>query len=165
MQKYSQISRTFNQIAMNLELKHLSPYLPYGLKLQFIIREEVVRTGVMTRLLNYSHETHPERVAIDNYDSEHIWMFKPILRPMSDINSTIETKDGDKNFASLLDLIKDEDGDWCEIVYVDQCESPFVLSLVTGVNWWMFENHFDVFGLIDAGLAIDINTVPELLNT
>lgn len=28
----------------------------------------------------------------------------------------------------------------------------------------LFKWHFDVFGLIDAGLAIDINTVPELLN-
>lgn len=123
-----------------LELKHLAPYLPYSISMQFIIREEVIRTGVMTRLLNYSHETHPERVAIDNYDSEHIWMFKPILMPLSDL-----TKDKWKEINTVFDFSELKDFDVNFIPY-----SLFI---------FLVKNHFDIFNLIPKGLAIDFNTL------
>ena len=133
---------------MNMEIltiEHLAPYLPYNISLQFIIREDVVRTGVMTRLLNYSHETHPERVAIDNYDSEHIWMFKPILKPMYDLigeiglPSAIEDYLRGKGVKRIVDL-------------------PYwAITYLLGEN--QSGHNFDVFGLIEKGLAIDINTL------
>lgn len=84
-------------------------------------------------------------------------IFKPILRPLSDLDKMVAHplgKEEPRNFAALLDLTKDEDGEWCERIEADQCENPHVYSVVTGVNWWLFEYHFDVFGLIPARLAI-----------
>ena len=123
-----------------LTIEHLAPYLPYNISLQFIIRKDVVRTGVMTRLLNYSHETHTERVAIDNYDSEHIWMFKPILRPLEDLNKAIW-----QEINTVFDFSELKDYD---INFIPYSLFEFLIG-----------NHFDVFDLIEKGLAIDINTL------
>lgn len=155
---------------MKLELKHLAPYLPYNIRLQFIIKDEIIKTGVMTRLLNYSHETHPERIAIDNYDSEHIWMFKPILRPLSDLVKQINYGIQTYSFTDLLE-ISDTDGcifefDHGNIKVINFIDSIAKFNSYHYINYlpyvvveMMIEKHFDVFGLIEQGLAIDINTL------
>lgn len=135
-----------------LTLEHLAPYLPYKPKVQtedgiYDVEGWSNDIGIMLNTIDYGFNAVPA--------------CKLVLRPISDVKTTIETKDGPKNFASLLDLSQDEDGDWCERVYADQCESPSVLSVITGFNWWLFEYHFDVFGLIEKGLAISIHDVKE----
>lgn len=133
-----------------LTLEHLAPYLPYGIKYQY----EVFGT---------KHISNPLDIADrDTWQTlKDLNRIKLILRPMSDVKTIIETEDGPKHFASLLDLSQDEDGDWCERVYADQCESPSVMSVITSFNWWLFQYHFDVFGLIEKGLAISIHDVKE----
>lgn len=134
---------------MELELKHLVPYLPYGLKLQYVVRDKLEQTGIMKSVSHNEDETHPTRVSISAmYNEEHIWMFKPILRPLSDIDNVIPmygekgipSEEMDANCLKWLRL-----GDIAEIRY-----STFD---------FLIEHHFDVFGLIDKGLAIDINTL------
>ena len=107
---------------MKLELKHLAPYLPYGLDM----------------LYESIFEEKPFN-SIDKLETHNIGMclvggFKPILRPLSDL-----TKWG------IDDLFKIKD--YKEMTYEDVR--------------WMFELHFDVFGLIEKGLAIDINTLEK----
>ena len=145
---------------MELEAKHLAPYLPYGLKLQYIVRENVKQTGIMKSISHNESETHPTRVSIEFNNEEHIWMFKPILRPLSDLNKQIKR---DENLlvtpSRAFSLVKDEEGNWCDEFSADYGESPTAKVDVTQMNFWLFEYHFDVFGLIKAGLAIDINTL------
>jgi hypothetical protein len=87
---------------MELEIKHLAPYLPYGLKLQYVVREKVEKTGVLQSISHRDFETHPTRVSIEGlYNEEHIWMFKPILRPLSDLNNEIVIN-GEKHQMWLL---------------------------------------------------------------
>ena len=117
---------------MKLELKHLAPYYPYGMKVKYqhTIKDfyiiEVEKLGK-----NY----------VSDYDSEYDFIdIKPILRPLPDY----------KNF-----IIYDQNKDKVEIEFrgsLIQLNDYYKVDL-------LFKNHFDVFGLIKKGLAIDINTL------
>lgn len=124
---------------MELTIEHLAPYLPYGLKLQYIVRDILEKTGVMTRISHDKDLTHPTKIAIDNCDSEHIWMFKPILRPMSDLILP----------NHILGM-----------GYIDFNRSGDIGYTLKQYSY-LLKNHFDVFNLIPEGLAIDINTLPK----
>jgi len=78
-----------------------------------------------------------------------------ILRPLSDLTNenTIEFYKLDSIDLELIDI-----NEWTEelinmIIYNDK----FQLIQFD----YLFKNHFDVFGLIDKGLAIDINTLNK----
>lgn len=142
---------------MKLELKHLAPYLPYGLKVIISYHQE---KGVMnlSKLSKY-------KCWLDNGGSIHLWQeqyidkIKPILRPLSDLTKEIEHNREKFVPSKKYDLIQDEDGDWCEVLHAYYGESPIAHVMITSFNWWLFEYHFDVFGLIEKNLAIDINTL------
>lgn len=135
-----------------LELKHVAPYLPYGLRLWHIDGEcqiEMNATGSGSDCLSI----------------EDLEMYaKPILRPLSDLFKLI---DWDKNNDPYMLGYKygiekvTEDGKliYAEEYYADYCASPKCYIDITSFNWWLFEYHFDIFGLIEQGLAIDINTL------
>jgi hypothetical protein len=90
---------------MELELKHIAPYLPYGLKAMFgYLSDFEYRVIKITGVTHYEHETHPTRVRYDWYDSELIWMFKPILYPLSDLTKEIEYNG--KKINPLAELYK-----------------------------------------------------------
>ncbi len=145
---------------MELEVKHLAPYLPYGLKLQYVVREKVEKIGIMKTIIHNEDETHPTKVSIDWNDAEHIWMFKPILRPLSDLDKQIiRSENLTVKPSRAFGLVKDEDGTWCDEFSANYGESPTAKVPVIYFNMWLFEYHFDVFGLIEQGLAVDINTL------
>ena len=124
---------------MELQLKHLVQYLPYGLQLQFIVRGKVLQTGTMRTLTFNEHETHPEKVSIEHSDEEHIWMFKPLLKPI------------DNNAEQLrIYFMLMSHSRWSDII-----KNPLNCSYED--LQWMIKNHYDVFGLIDAGLATKIS--------
>ena len=131
---------------MKLELKHLAPYLPYELKIRNV--------GVgSTRTL--IHELPTESAIRRNVSIKMLLLTshinKLILRPLSDL---------DKKYLDHMYFIiistdndifgsRDEFEDYfnetdCE--YLPQCLFEYLL-----------ECHFDLFGLIEKGLAIDIN--------
>jgi hypothetical protein len=124
---------------MELEIKHLTPYLPYSLRLQYIVRENVVREGVMRSITFYESETHPARVSIDHYNEEHIWMFRPLLKPMSLL--TIEEA------GRHMKLFIESDLDFI-------IGSP--LSCHYEELEYLYSQHYDVFGLIEKGLGVSI---------
>ena len=143
-----------------LELKHLCAYLPY--------KVEYMHNGSISRLGSY----HLPLVvkSIDRGDD-----FKLILRPMSDL--TKPCLEGGK--VPIVKLAK--------TLYPDQCwilDDKYALDLkcnsILGFNRqynlfeidqsancidqlsllnWLFEHHFDIYNLIDIGLAIDINSL------
>jgi len=118
-----------------LELKHIAPYLPYKLKAK--------QFGKTLEMVCQPHK--------DN----HIALFailvntqaKPILRPLSDLTKEIEHNG--KKFVPLDRLTS----------------RGFALAnyrkLPYGDIEKLFEWHFDVFGLIDQGLATDINQLKQ----
>jgi hypothetical protein len=134
---------------MKLELKHLAPYLPYGLK-GFYMDADYDKQIEVEGLYNYD----------DIYNSEHGDMsfdyFKPILRPLSDLTKEIEVngekfvpiKHKDIKTTSTLKHVAKYNFDYKELNFARW-----------DVIQKLFEWHFDVFGLIEKGLAIDINTL------
>jgi hypothetical protein len=135
---------------MKLELKTLATYLPYNLK--GIIKNKVV---VLDTLHQYSCETVPSVRGFTWCGFEN---FKPILRPLSDLTKEIEVNG--KKFVPIEKV-----QDWnTSIDFAKEFE-----ALLEDERWLsttsyllvelLFEWHFDVFGLIEKGLAIDINTL------
>jgi hypothetical protein len=122
---------------MKLELKHLAPYLPYGLKCTDIDDDSIITiTGLKLK-------------------KNEIWYYysngfkdrgrsKPILRPLSDINpdEILLKYYFNKEKAGIgkeLQMIRDGKYDAL------QCSYNICNILIS--------EHFDVFGLIEQGLA------------
>jgi len=140
---------------MKLELKHLSPYLPY--KLKCLRGKEVFILNGIRDWIGWS----------GYFDDKHgstavpISVIKPILKRMDILiispivmDEMNEIHTVEYNGRGTFVEPDSDNGDPFNAEYLPY-SSLFIL----------FKNHFDVFGLIDAGLAIDINTLPELLNT
>ena len=145
-----------------LELKHLAPYLPYNLKvfddyyseIRYLAALAFSDCGIVKQL-HYPSQTR-------EYNE-----IKPILHPLSDLTKEIE-HNGEKfkpfdELSNFLYITEKDNFDtvlsarlWVEtmILYRPDC-----LTLPFNVVQKLFEWHFDVFGLIKDGLAIDINTL------
>lgn len=150
---------------MTLELKHLAPYLPYNLKLymeeEFYNLEGLYLNGDV-------FDANAGEIPME--------LTKPILRPLTDLVK-------DEYSEALLNLCV-ERGSFKSDISIDfkNCrakiiQKPFgkIYKLVHHEDWvcivslnepdrtkryifdWLVSNHFDVFGLIDKGLAVDIN--------
>ena len=127
---------------MKLELKHLAPYLPYGLQIaRFDIDNNYKRIDD-----KLSCETIRDVIMYNN--------LKPILRPLIDLTKEIEY-DGD--IAPAIEFISTSNKD--QEINIKKLSQMLYVRL----SWWkiqrLLEMHFDVFGLIPEGLAMDINTL------
>lgn len=149
---------------MKLELKHIAPYLPYVLKAEILDYEK-----------DYVGKQYDEIIGLHKWYKNKDWVcltaggskpsfdtIKPILRPLSDLTKEIEVN-GEK-FVPIecleekyytLDLHKQ-----CLRLLEENGENWINQSEYMLVNY-LFEWHFDVFGLIENGLAIDINTLNK----
>ena len=131
----------------HLTIKHLAPYLPYGLRVKIKNDSDVLFTMLGLDLedesISYGRNLWYE-------STSKIDCCKPILKPFSML-------DGNKLEQSLM-LGKNSKGKWC--FYFDRIETWEIESCNTDI-FQLLENHFDVFGLIEKGLAIDINTLPQ----
>ena len=155
-----------------IELKHLAPYLPYGLS--FSVNLNDVRD-------NFPNELRTLKLAETNIDLA-LKIGKPILRPLSSITK----EEASKLISKAQGVSVNEDtfrifknnNDTIIIQYEYLNDVLLCLSLsytnrvfiatpyaiygsrkrVTSTPMfiydWFIENHFDVFGLIGKGLAI-----------
>lgn len=124
-----------------MELKHASAYLPYGVQIEVTdicidlmggeTKEETYITTLDTRELDYFKED-----------------MKLILHPLSDLTKEIE-HNGKKFVPTKALSIWDLQG----ITVIDIPHIPVNLYELL-LKW-----HFDVFGLIEQNLAININTL------
>jgi hypothetical protein len=146
---------------MNLEIKHLAPYLPYMLKCKIKNGEEIL---IDTLQAIYNSSIRPECTFYNIIESQQGFDFvKPILRPLSDLSKEIEVN-GEK-FVPIKKLLNqvgfnypiecyNQDMEWVlNDGYRALGEMPHRKVQL------LFECHFDVFGLIENDLAIDINTL------
>ncbi len=114
---------------MELELKHLAPYLPYKLK---IYHEALDGAILPAWTLHYNGIGF----ILGNQNM-------PILRPMMDLRN-------DKESIVELKLFVHADLLWT----IDGAINGSYESVQ-----YLLSKHYDVFELIGAGLAIDINTL------
>lgn len=121
-----------------LTLEVLAPYLPYGLK-QY-------QRGYGLDLIT---EVTPANVLnlIDGSTG-----YKPILRPLSDLHKPVIYRDKEIIPANYL---------YRKFDVTDMEFNGCITDPKHGhdVYVFLFENHFDVFGLLEKSLAIDINTL------
>ena len=113
-----------------LELKHLAPYLPYGLKIWSRHKK------------SDNYDTY--EMSINNINIVMTYdLRKPLLRPLSD-------------FQKETDLELDNHIIICGERFYDVFKNDF-RTMGYEKFCWFLEQHYDVFGLIEKGLAIDIN--------
>ena len=160
-----------------LELKDICGYLPYGLR----IMRPPTNVPVVAELLDIRKDfTILGAGRIDTY--------RAVLRPMSDLTKEIRQNcyNNSKPFIPIVELACmleaqgywrvygagaadfGEDGESCiaqlvfdgdHFVYTvdDEYDTFNSVAIYDKLNAWMF----DYRGLISAGLAIDVNTLPE----
>ena len=140
-----------------LTIKQLAPYLPYQLKCK--TEHSIAILAALTTIDIYECASFVE-VPLDMVGENgmvHFEDFKPILRPLSDLTKEIEVNG--EVFTPLYWIDKNLNHDKS-------------MGLVIGsngfveMNHWvefekLFEWNFDVFGLIEKGLAIDINNIDN----
>lgn len=150
-----------------LELKYLSCYLPYGLKVQYTNKEgessvhEIIGfkdDGIVTfqdgSKVRHLHLALKSGSRMCKYFYTHT-SFKPILRPLSDLTMQI-THDGETLVPSES-LGREFQMNVIEFnLLVQNLENTeFILRTTSfAVIQRLIEWHFDVFDLIPAGLAI-----------
>lgn len=139
-----------------LEFKHVANYLPYGLKIN--------RYDKLGNLIFKNTELHYLHL-------EWISQIKPILRPLSDLTKEIEHNG--KKFVPIdvFEITDDHTSylfeyDSGNIKLISDLESISTNDCEFDINFIPFEVvqkliswHFDIFGLIKKGLAIDINNL------
>lgn len=147
---------------MKLELKHLAPYLPYSLKF-YVDMYEFTEGNCKPEMRLFT---------MGNDITMCLKYGKPILRPLSDLTKEIE-HNGENFIPVDYFEIGDNDNDSLEydsgnIRLIDALTTASKYNSFGDFNFYPFgaiqkliEWHFDVFGLIDAGLAIDINTLNK----
>ena len=141
---------------MKLELKHLVHYLPYGLRLKYVDKTYTL-TGLNTRFL----DTRPKTRGLINYNN-----VMPILRPLSDLTKEIE-HNGERFTPSKVLTKENIGGDMSFPVNgianykVENEYERVTVETTIRVLDLLYEWHFDVFGLIEKGLAIDINSLRD----
>lgn len=135
---------------MELELKHLAPYLLYGLK------------GI--NAFGNAIEIHAHHYI---YDGRYIGLHKdcyPILRPLSDL-----TKD---EFTISMFILRnfEKDNVFNSSIAFGREKERFIYEFIKNFNIdttrycyliYLFSQHFDVFNLIENNLAIDFKTLTK----
>jgi len=131
---------------MKLELKHLAPYLPYGLKAIDVQTNEV-------RLVTLLHFTYDLQTVGHNhliYEGLMLWKHKPILIPLSAYKNKIikDTKDElELSHNQTMEFLGFMDGE----IKLENISYGLYISLC--------KFHIDFNKLIEKGLAIDVNTL------
>lgn len=139
---------------IELELKHIAPYLPYNIQARDVgNHDKIIKNNAILATVAC---TYPHAI-------------KPLLRPMSDLFKEIEHQ-GEK--VCVAELIRDSAPNEKHLWGINTKQQT--LTNITRERFWMplkeplslpywaieilFEYHFDVFGLIENGLAEPIKT-------
>jgi hypothetical protein len=165
-----------------MKLEEIAPYLPYGLRC--ITKLQKVNGENWGKLLCYGLTSEHALFYPDGGDecAELFEDIKPIVRPL---DLTREIEHNGKKFVPIEVLlgVTDETRHNVEIIYREakiirlsrwdvycnfEDRKDFVETVPINTFAWPFyrvqkllEWHFDVFGLIERGEAIDINTLNE----
>lgn len=123
-----------------LEPKHIFFYLPYGLRIIDVKHLSVFDADSFITAQNQSYELFKgnlDQLLKDN-------LLKPILKRMTELTREELLTQG---FRSHIDFLTHEHG--------DPMKAPYEM-----IEYCLSKN-YDVFGLIEAGLAFDINLLEQ----
>lgn len=125
-----------------LNFKNIAPYLPYGLRIKHVTNGNIFKAEGI-------HSFYEDGTFIYYWDKNYGTInqsssYIPILKPLSDLGKEEEFK----NYYFSFD---EKDGFMIKRINENYTRFEELLFL--------FENHFDVFGLIQKGLAISIHDV------
>lgn len=156
-----------------LTLREIAPYLPYGLKFATLNDDtNEYYIDANRYILDFGGLNGVANICMDNYSRP---LYKIILRPLSDLTEEIE-----HNVEEFIPLDELTEGhtvrfslpnyseDWDNRTYYsfDKYIEEWINGDVHHLNFIpfgfiqkLYEWHFDVHGLIEKGLAIDINTL------
>lgn len=167
-----------------LELKHLSAYLPYGipaiLSPKGIFNQDdeypnprTKELGIVKNISIWEPEITGQLHISDTYsfDFDEIDEICICLRPLSDLKNIIEVNG--ERFVPLSVLVEKFrplsrdlsiylfNGSIC--IGIETEDYSHTIDLFDGflIIQKLIEWHFDIFGLIEKGLAIDINTLKK----
>lgn len=162
-----------------LELKHLAPYLPYGLKVEFDYETLI---GELKSLCSFRNTCSLMFRTL--WDDIHFDEIKPIHRPLSDLTKEIENNGErfvpiaellklkypyERNYDSKYGLITIDGEGYPKAFYTYRANFDIMINPynIRELHYWIVEKllswHFDLYGLIESGLAIDINTLNKKL--
>lgn len=150
----------------HLTIKHLAPYFPYKLKgrvdKKSYLQNEKERIGTITQIDIECSDYDLVVTEENGYFLCYIEDFKPILRPLSSLTKEIEVNG--ERFSPYDWFEQHEENDyfadniWIQYLFNYEKDDIIKLDLIPyGVMEKLFEWHFDVFGLIEKGLAISYN--------
>tara|TARA_R110000782_G_scaffold173069_1_gene264621 strand:- start:1469 stop:1876 length:408 start_codon:yes stop_codon:yes gene_type:complete len=133
-----------------MKLSNLAGYQPYGLR-------GISKNGTIFLLdVNSSIGGKLEKRGMQTFLTEE---FKPILRPLSDLTKAID--EGKFCFEEWVDesSCPEELEQYTRCIYEKLSDgSPINLHYLSyRIIKKMYEHHFDIDGLIEAGSAVDIN--------
>lgn len=158
-----------------LKLSHIAPYLPYGLKVEHERKIHPRSKFVVELSLSLLD-------SCIKFTQKHT--IKPLLHPLSDLYKEIDGKVGIVDLAKISADFKWKLGRfYCDGEYIDVAECRYGVFLYNKSNrvfelcniyglcgvapnqldlfTYLFQHHYDVFSLIDKGLAIDLNSISH----
>ena len=137
---------------MYLQIKHLAPYLAYDLQIEHHFIDEDKIKGRLCGL-GFNFVSYAEMNRIHNALLNNI---KPILKSLYDFEERDIEKVmafiGDSEWLSYCD-------EFFEYFFAESKPHKRILKAPYNILQYFFANHYDVFGLIPAGLAIDIKII------
>ena len=140
---------------MKLETKHLAPYLPYNLKCEVLNSGKEKEIGEMIAVYDDNSACFGNIIESEK-GFEYI---KPILRPIQEVELFFENQwalGNDEDVRKYLDA----DFLWQNgNIEVNEIQLMKAEYLPYGTLQVLLKYNFDVFDLIDKGLAIDVNTL------
>jgi len=145
-----------------IELKHILPYLLY-------------KIDILIKRLKYPVSEYIEKLSLSNIGviENKLYNVKLVLRPLSDLTKEIEI-DGEKFVP--IDKILDTHS-FISDIHISKFRKFKIIQEQINIlkdikelgykycDYWflqyLFEWHFDISGLIEQGLAVDINTINK----
>ena len=138
---------------MKLEVKHLAGYLPYELDTKYLLSKVV-------NIPRFKDELRDKKLTAANCDFV-LQFCKPILYPLSDLTKYIDNFCFEEWVQESSCPEEYEQYTRCIYETFDDGELVDLHYLSYRIIKKMYEYHFDVYRLIDAGLAIDINKLNK----
>lgn len=134
---------------MELTIEHLAPYLPYELEVEYFDAEKGSKPICRIEMLHL-----PDECTI--IDSLYEWdinisEIKPLLIPLSELNKQWYDKIKEEYVIGLTDDDFSKLWKMFTVIMFNKTNAPYFFIQI------LLKYHFDVFGLIDAGLAINKN--------
>lgn len=124
----------------------LAPYLPYGLKGNYLLSDVVPEA---------KYELRNKELTTDNFDF-FLKYAKPILRPIEEVEKYFEKLYGSLEHQDVTDYF---DADFLashDNIEIEEIQLLEAEQMPYGTLKVLLKHHFDVFDLISQGLAISI---------